>query len=279
MAGNVADEEVERIVARRDQAEIAANRANGLVIGGDIHPAPGESGGREALLDAGGQQQVLFDFLVAFLELRVCFAQGVFRALLFGNVRGGDHGENVAVGVFDLARGDENREAVAVGLRKIELVLALSFRLPLQDAAAQDVRVFGRVHIENLAANQLFFRDAYHFLEEGVGEDDVAAIVVDDDALIDGFEDASHFGDPGELGFLHGALAFDRAEGDVVRCKFSAGVREVETEEEEKNGRESLRFAQDDRLKERGGKNFKLKISDFKMRRKAADGEGVVVTT
>jgi len=35
----------------------------------------------------------------------------------------------------------------------------------------------------------------------------VAAVVVDDDALIDGFQDASHFANPGEC-FWHGILAF-----------------------------------------------------------------------
>jgi hypothetical protein len=39
----------------------------------------------------------------------------------------------------------------------------------------------------------------------------VAAVVVDDDALIDGFQDAGHFGDPGEC-FWHGVLTFGAVE-------------------------------------------------------------------
>ncbi len=138
---------------RRDQSEIAADRANGLIVGGDIDAAPGESGGGEALLNARGEQQILFDFLVALFELYVRFAQRVFSTLLFGDVRGSDHGEHIAVGIFDLARGDEYRETIAVRLRKIELVLAMSFRLPLQDAAMQYGRVFWRIQIQHLLAD------------------------------------------------------------------------------------------------------------------------------
>ena len=58
------------------------------------------------------------------------------------------------------------------------------------------------------------------FRNRAIGEDDVAAIVVDDDALIDGFQDAGHFGDPGEFGFWHGVLAFGEYEwGNLVRCQ------------------------------------------------------------
>src|SRR5579862_3038811 len=153
VAGNVADEEAKRIVPRRDQSEIAADGANGLIVGGDVDAAPGESCGREALLDSGSEQQILFDFLVAFLKLHICFAQRVFSALLLSDIRGGDHGESIAVGIFDLARRDENGKAIAVRLGKIELVLAMPFRLPLQDAAAQYGRVFGWIHIQNLPAN------------------------------------------------------------------------------------------------------------------------------
>ena len=153
VAGNVADEKAERILPRRDQTEIAADGANGLIVGGNVDAAPGESCGREALLHAGGEQQVLFDFLVALFKLYVRFAQRVFGALLFGDVSGGDHGEDVAVGIFDLARGDENWQAIAVRLGKIELVLAMPCCLTLQDAAAQYVRVIGRIQIQHLLAN------------------------------------------------------------------------------------------------------------------------------
>jgi hypothetical protein len=121
------------------------SQTNGLIVRGDIDAAPGESCGREALLDARGEQEILFDFLVALFKLYICFAQRVFSALLLGDVRGGDHGENVAVGIFDLAGSDENGKAIAVRLGEIELVLDMSFRLPLLDAAAQYGRVFGRI--------------------------------------------------------------------------------------------------------------------------------------
>ena len=153
VAGNVADEEAKRILPRSDQAEITADGANGLIVCGDVNAAPGESCGRKALLDARGEQQILFDFLVALFELYVGFAQRVFGALLFGDVRSGDDGEDVAVGIFDLSRGDENRQAIAVRLGKIELVLAMPFGLPLQDAVLQYGRVFGRIHIQNLLAD------------------------------------------------------------------------------------------------------------------------------
>src|SRR6202007_278686 len=108
-----------------------------------------ESGGCEALLDARGEQQVLFDFLVALFKLCVRFAQGVFSTLLFGDVRRGDHGDNVAIGILYLTGGDQNGKTIAVRLRKIELVLDMSFRLPLLDAATQYRRVFGRIQIQN----------------------------------------------------------------------------------------------------------------------------------
>src|SRR4029077_16200577 len=117
VAGNVANEKAERVVTRGDQAAVAADGANGLIVGGDVDAAPGESGGREALLDTCGEQQILFDFLVALFKLCVRFAKRVFSALLFGNVRGGDDGESVSVGIFDLARGDEDGKAIAVRLR------------------------------------------------------------------------------------------------------------------------------------------------------------------
>ena len=141
VAGNVADKKTEGIVPWRDQPEIAADRANRLIVRGNIDAAPAKSGGREALLDARGEQQIFFDFLVALFKLDVGFAESVFGALLLGDVGGGDDGESVSVGIFDLARRDEDGKAIAVRLRKIELVLAMPFRLPLLDAAAQYRRV------------------------------------------------------------------------------------------------------------------------------------------
>jgi hypothetical protein len=229
VAGNVADEKAERILPRRDQSEVAANCANGLIVGGDIDAAPGESRGREALLHAGSEQKILFDFLVALFELYIRFAQGVFGALLLGDVCGGDHGEHVAVGVLNLACGDEHWQAIPVRLGEIELVLAMPFRLPLLDAITQYLRALGGIQIQNLAADQFFFRDANHLQEQAIGEEDVAAIVVDDDALIDGFQDAGHFANPGEC-FRHGVLAFVGQWANLVRCKFSAGTGEVETD-------------------------------------------------
>src|SRR5579862_762175 len=153
VAGNVANEKAERIVPRSDEPKIAADGANGLIVRGDIDAAPRESCRSEALLDARGKQQVFFDFLVTLFELYIRFAQSVFSALLFGDVCGRDYSEDVAVGIFDLARRDENRQAIAVRLGKIELVLAVPFRLPLQDAATQYGRVFWRIHVQNLPAN------------------------------------------------------------------------------------------------------------------------------
>jgi hypothetical protein len=88
----------------------------------------------------------------------------------------------------------------------------MSFRLPLLDAGAHYRRVFGRIEIQNRAADQFVFRDADHLQEQAIGEDDMAAIVVDDDSLIDGFEDACHFANPGELRFLHSGSLSRRTE-------------------------------------------------------------------
>src|ERR1700751_1432653 len=97
----------------------------------------------------------------------------------------------------------------------------MSFRLPLLDAASHYRRVFGGIEIQNRAAYQFVFRDADHLQEQAIGEDDVGAIVVDDDALIDGFQDAGHFANPGEC-FWHGILAFASAVLDLARCDSSA---------------------------------------------------------
>ena len=71
---------------RRDQAEIAADGAHRLVKSFDGSASPHQTAGRQALLHARGQQQILFDFAMALFELHIHFAQRVFGALLRGNV-------------------------------------------------------------------------------------------------------------------------------------------------------------------------------------------------
>jgi hypothetical protein len=208
VAGNIAHKKAERIVPRRDEPEIAADCANGLIVGGDIDAAPGESGRCEALLNAGGEQEIFFDFAVALFEFFIRFAQRIFGALLLGDVRGGNHGENVAVGIFNLLRRDQHRKTIAVRLWQIELVLVVTLGLPALDLLAQHRCVLGRIQVQNLAADQFVLWYADHLQEKGIGEHDVATVVVDDDALIDGFQDASHFANPGERCFWHGVLAF-----------------------------------------------------------------------
>ena len=127
VAGDVANHQTEMIGARRDEPEISSDGAHRLVKSFDGDSSPDQISGRETLLHARRQQQILFDFAMALLELNVGFAQTQFGALLRGYVGEGDDGEDRAVGIFQLLRGDHDGQAAAVSFReeKFEEVAAL----------------------------------------------------------------------------------------------------------------------------------------------------------
>ena len=196
MPRNIANHKAKVGAARRDEPKISANRSHWLIEGLDQHLAPGQSARREALLHARREQQVFFDFAMALLELNVGLTQVILSAFLFGNVCGRDNRERVAVGVFNLARGNQHRQFFASDPRHEEFVLALSFRFSLLDVLQKRRDILGWIQFRDEAPHEFFRGHPDHFQEQAVREDHPAVTVIDDHALIQGLQNAFHFVDP-----------------------------------------------------------------------------------
>ena len=90
------------VILRSDHAKITADAAHRMIVGVHAHAAPDYRFGREALLHAGRERQILLDFLLALFELRVRVAKLRFGVLLFGNVDEGNDRKLPAVGIFKM---------------------------------------------------------------------------------------------------------------------------------------------------------------------------------
>ena len=179
------------------------------------------------MLHARGQQQILFDFAMALFELNVGFAQTHFGTLLRGDVGESDDGEDSAIGIFHLLRGDHDGQAAAVALREEKLEEVVSVSLAALDFSDQRGTVFGRKQVGDFAADEFGGGNANHLLKMAIGVDDVAAIVVDDYALIERFQNADDTFQPVARNFSHRIAS---GIGDENRTSFrrfvNPGLRE-----------------------------------------------------
>src|ERR1700735_706429 len=196
MSRDIANHKAKVVASRRNEPKISANRSHRLIERLDQYFAPGQSAGSEALLHACREQQVFFDFVMALFELSVGFAQRVFGALLFGNVRGRNHRKRVAVGVLDLPRGNQHRQFSPVALRQEEFVLTLTFCLPSLDVLHELRDILGWKQFCDESPHKFFRGHPDHLQEQPVREDHPAAMIIDDHALIQRLQNAFHFIDP-----------------------------------------------------------------------------------
>jgi hypothetical protein len=110
VAGNVAHKKIQMIAVKRaDQAEVAANRTHRMIKSFHIQTAPGERFRRKALLHAGCEREVLFDFFLPLFQKFVGGAQLFLGAFLLGDIREADYRESAPVRVFHIPRAGDDR--------------------------------------------------------------------------------------------------------------------------------------------------------------------------
>src|SRR6202521_4815397 len=196
MAGNIADHDAQVFFTWGNESEIPTNGSHRLIERLDSAPTPDKTLWGETLLHARREDEVFFNFAMALLELNIRLTERIFRALLLADVRRGDDGVEGAVAILDLAGGDQHRHSPAAGLRQIKFILAMPLGLADLDVLFERRDIFGRLHIGEGAAQELFGGSADHALKYFVRKDDPGAGVIDDYALIEGFQDAGNFIEP-----------------------------------------------------------------------------------
>src|SRR5271154_4568797 len=132
---DIADQEVEELVARSDQSVVSADAPHRLVVGLDRKPAPGQSLGCQALLHAFRKQQFAFDFALARfqpgirlldfalprLKHYICVSQPGLGTFLLADIRRRNDPKGAPAGIRDSTRGNQYRQARYTGLRHIKL--------------------------------------------------------------------------------------------------------------------------------------------------------------
>src|ERR1700722_2712961 len=186
-----------------DQTKISADGADRLVKSFDGCASPHQAAGREALLHARGQQQILFDFAMALLELDVHVAQLILGALLRGNIRKGYERKDLPIRIFDLPRSNYHRQATAIVARHVEFKKVAAFPLAALDLTLQRLRFFGRIPTGDFRADHVVRGFPNHFQIQSVGENNFATIVVDQHALIERFQNAANSIQPFMRYFRH----------------------------------------------------------------------------
>src|SRR5215469_982657 len=179
-----------------------------MVIGFDAQATPHERFGGEALLDTGRQSKILFDFLLARFELLVGFGQLRLSAFLFGDIGEGDNAKLTAVGIFESARADDDREARAVLFGNGEFVAGVAIAEALVDLALDKGPFFRSVEVLGIKADQLFRGHVRHAGEAGIDEYNALAIIGNEHTLIKSLEHLLHLLDP--IRTLEIRLPFDR---------------------------------------------------------------------
>ena len=138
----------------------------------------------------------LFEFLVY-------VAQFLFGALQIGNVSEGDDGKLASIGILDGASADDDGQARAIFFRHHELetiVARAEARLALR---VNEVRFFLGIEFVHAPAHDFVAAHAGHFLEIRVHENNVLAIIGNEHALIEAFENALDLVQPIRLFDFH----------------------------------------------------------------------------
>src|ERR1700745_495558 len=163
----------------------------------DLQAAPGERFRRQALLYAGREREVFFDFFLSLFQKLVRRSKLFLRALLFGNIGKADDRESLAVGIFHVSRAGDYRQPRATFRGKKKLVAYPAQRVNFPAPFANERGVFRPViDEERILAEDFIARYSRHFLEDRVDEDYMLAIVDDDHTLVQCFENAGQLVEP-----------------------------------------------------------------------------------
>src|ERR1700722_4799092 len=156
----------------------------------DVHTAPDDRFGRQALLHARGQRQVFLNFLVTLFQLAVRGSQFLLDAFDVGNVGESDDRIAAAFRILHGPRADNDRQAATVlaGQNKFEPVLAfaeVTFALLVDEIGL----VLG-VDVVNIQADKFFPGAAAHLFEVGIREHNGLALVGNEHTFVQALENA-----------------------------------------------------------------------------------------
>jgi hypothetical protein len=191
VAGNVADQQVQVVfVECADQSEVSADGAHRMVEGFDVHAAPHDGFGRQALLDACGKGKIFLDFLIAVLQLPVRDSQFLLDPLYFRNVGERDDGIAAAFGILNDTRADDDGQTAAILARQHELKAIFPVALIALALQYDEIRFFLGVDVINVEPDELAAGHSGHFFEIGIGKNDGLALIGDEHTFVQAFEDA-----------------------------------------------------------------------------------------
>src|SRR5712692_676728 len=198
VAGDVANQQIQpAIFERRYRSKVTTNRPRRHVIRLHRHPAPEQPLWRHALLYARGQRQLYLNFTRPLLQLLVGAPQVCFRLLLLADVGKCQHGENAAVRIFDFAGADDHGNADLAALSRNEMLEAIApFGPPARALLLDSRQICSLVETRRSPALQRRARHCDELFHALVGKQNPLAVVDDQHALVEGFEDALHLLEP-----------------------------------------------------------------------------------
>src|SRR5579862_7158232 len=181
---DVAEQQREIVFARGNHAVISSDRSRSLIVRLDGSGGPSEAPGSETLLYVRRKEQVFFRGALARFEQCICPPQIHLRTLLLGNIGEGHDRKDASVGILELLRGDDNRQAVSGDVWQIEFISIPALSSSHADLVKQPGNIFKREQVRNILAYELIVVPANHFPEHCIGIHNAWTLVRNDDALI-----------------------------------------------------------------------------------------------